>query len=38
MVNSKNDEIYFILIEKDMDIPKGIVQLTNIDYVSGTAL
>lgn len=35
MMNSSNNEVFFIM--EQSDLPIGLFQLTNIDYISGTA-
>jgi RimJ/RimL family protein N-acetyltransferase len=38
MSNTHGDELFFIVEEIEDGIPMGLIQITNIDYISGTAL
>jgi len=38
MSNTYGDELYFIVEEINDGLPIGLIQLTNIDYISGTAV
>jgi diamine N-acetyltransferase len=38
MSNVHGDELFFIVEEINKSVPIGLIQLTNIDYISGTAV
>ena len=38
MTNTQPNEVYFIVETLDESVPIGLIQLTNIDFISGTAI